>query len=105
MRVTHNKKNAPGSATGSVPTTSSDATKHTPAGTAELFSDLPIAVVTRHIKPGRRTARGVEVRCPFCQRKHWHGTPDGLPTVRLSHCSKRGVEVDTYRIVDGGDVS
>lgn len=59
-------------------------------------SDTNDVIVSGYVKrtPGRRGVWLLIVpRCPFCSRKHTHGSPRGLDTTeehRLSHCRDGG---------------
>ncbi len=48
----------------------------------EMVGSRPIAVLRRHKKKHERTSR--TDYCPFCGRRHTHGTSDGH---RVAHCS------------------
>ena len=53
----------------------------------EMVGSRPIAVLRRHKKKHERTSR--TDHCPFCGRRHSHGTSDGH---RVAHCSDEALE-------------
>lgn len=53
---------------------------------AETQAPPTVQAISSHV--GRGGIRTVEIRCPFCRRRHTHGWPEGQSTIggRLSHC-------------------
>lgn len=70
--------------------------------------EIPVAVViARHPNRHSEDAEILIVRCPYCGKKHEHGTPKGRIKdlgSRGRHCIKRDdSEGSTYQIVDPGE--
>jgi hypothetical protein len=68
-------------------------------GQEHLGADTPAAVIEKVVRLRREQHDLLVVRCPFCDRRHTHGSAGGHG-LRLSHC-RDGAK--PYRLVRAGE--